>query len=185
MSDARTLIEAGFLFLRHGQSESNVDGLIGGATDYALTDQGRAEARAAGESLRGRGITEIYSSPLSRAYDTAQIVADAIGGLSVRVHDDLRERNLGVWEGQPISVLVRGATPEGGETPDSFESRIVSSLDVIAAPPKVLIVAHAGVFRVLRRRLVGSDIPERARNAHPMAFDPAGGWVGSWRVDAL
>jgi len=185
MSDARTLIEAGFLFLRHGQSESNVDGLIGGATDYALTDRGRVEAQAAGENLRGRGITEIHSSPLSRAFDTARIVADAMGGVPVRVHDDLRERNFGVWEGQPISVLVRGETPEGGETPDSFEDRIVGSLDAIAAPPKVLIVAHAGVFRVLRRHLVGTDVPERARNAHPMTFEPAGGGVGRWRVDAL
>lgn len=185
MSDPRTLIEAGFFFLRHGQSESNVDGLIGGSTDYALTEQGRAEAKFAGESLRDRGITEIYSSPLSRARDTAEIVAGAMGGVTVRLHDDLRERNLGAWEGQPISVLERGVTPEGGEPVISFERRIVASLDAIAAPPKVLVVAHAGVFRVLRRHLAGADVPERARNAHPMSFDPAGSAVGSWRVDPL
>ena len=184
MHGTRTLIEAGFFFLRHGQSESNVDGLIGGSTDYALTDQGCAEAEAAGRRLRGRGVTEIHSSPLSRAHHTAQIAADAMGGVPVRIHGDLRERNLGVWEGQPISVLVRGVTPEGGEPVNSFESRVIRSLDDIAAPPTVLVVAHAGVFRVLRRHLVGADVPERAQNATPMAFGP-GDAVGNWRVEPL
>lgn len=184
MDGSPKLIEAGFFFLRHGQSESNVDGLIGGSTDYKLTDQGRSEAEEAGKALRGRGITKVYTSPLSRAHDTARIVADAMGGVTVRVHDDLRERNLGVWEGQPISVLVRGATPEGGEPVITFERRIIASLDAIAAPPKVLVVAHAGVFRVLRRHLVGADVPERARNAHPMTFE-VGPAIGHWRVEAL
>ena len=107
-----------------------------------------------------------------------------MGGLPVRVHDDLRERSLGVWEGQPISVFVRGATPDGGEPVESFRNRIIESLDAIAAPPTVLIVAHAGVFRVLRQHLVGADVPERAHNAHPMAFGP-GAAVGDWRVEAL
>jgi len=182
MSNAQPLIESGFLFLRHGQSESNVRGLIGGATDYALTDQGRDEARAAGERLRGRNITAIYASPLSRAFDTANIVAEAFGGLPVEVHHDLRERSLGVWEGQPISEFVRGATPEGGEPIESFRSRIFGSLTAIAAPPTVLLVAHAGVYRLLREHLVGADVPERARNAEPMAFAPE---AGNWRVDAL
>ena len=184
MSSARPLIEAGFLYLRHGQSESNVRGLIGGATDYALTEQGRDEARTAGKRLRGRDISAIYASPLQRAYDTACIVAEALGGISVEVHDDLRERTLGVWEGQPISEFVRGVTPEGGEPIESFRSRIIGSLDVIAAPPTVLLVAHAGVYRVLREHLVGADVPGRARNAEPMAFGP-GDTIGSWRVEAV
>lgn len=182
MTNARPLIESGFLFLRHGQSESNVRGLIGGATDYALTDQGRDEARAAGQKLRGQNITAIYASPLQRAFHTAKIVAEAFGGLPVEVHDDLRERNLGVWEGQPISEFVRGATPEGGESIESFRSRIIGSLAAVSAPPTVLLVAHAGVYRVLREHLVGADVPERARNAEPMAFAPE---AGNWRVDAL
>lgn len=184
MRGTRPLIETGFLFLRHGESESNLAGLIGGATDYALTEQGREQARAAGERLRGRNVAAIYTSPLNRAFDTAQIVSEAIGDIAVEVHDDLRERNLGVWEGRPISEFVRGATPEGGEPIESFRSRIKQSLDVIAAPPMVLLVAHAGVYRLLREHLVGADVPERAPNAQPMAFGP-GDAIGNWRVDAL
>ena len=184
MSKLRPLIETGFLYLRHGQSESNVRGLIGGATDYALTDQGRDEARSAGERLRRQVISAIYTSPLQRAYDTACIVAEAHGGISVNVHDDLRERTLGVWEGQPISEFVRGVTPEGGESIESFRSRIIGSLDTIEAPPSVLLVAHAGVYRVLREYLVGADVPERARNAEPMAFK-SGETIGTWRVEVV
>jgi uncharacterized phosphatase len=184
MRDPLPLIETGFLFLRHGESESNVDELIGGATNYALTEYGREQARVAGERLRGQEITAIYTSPLSRALDTARIVAEAMGGLTVAVHDDLRERNLGVWEGRPISEFIRGATPEGGETLQSFETRVLQSLAAIAAPPTVLLVAHAGVFRVLRQHLAGADVPERTQNAHPMVFEHRGD-AGTWRVDAL
>ncbi len=184
MHGVRTLIETGFLFLRHGESESNVRGLIGGATDYQLTDQGRQQARDAGALLRDRGVTRIFTSPLTRALETAQIAADAMGGAPVEVVEGLRERNFGVWEGQPISVLVRGVTPEGGESHESFEARITRSLNAITAPPTALMVAHAGVFRVLRRNLAGADVPERARNAHPYAFDPSDNG-GDWRVEAL
>ncbi len=184
MHGTSALIDSGFLFLRHGESESNVEGLIGGATDYALTEQGREQARMAGERLRGQEIKAIYTSPLSRAFDTAQIVAEAMGGAAVEIHEDLRERNLGAWEGQPVSVFVRGATPEGGEPVDSFQTRVIQSLDVIAAPPTVLLVAHAGVFRVLHNHLVGAEYADRARNAHPMNF-ASGGDPGTWRVDAL
>ena len=135
MHGTRPLIETGFLFLRHGQSESNLAGLIGGATDYELTEQGREQARSAGERLNGHDVTAIYTSPLSRAFETAQIVSEAMGNIAVEVYHDLRERSLGVWEGQPISVFVRGATPEGGEPIQSFRSRIMRSLEAIAAPP--------------------------------------------------
>ena len=181
MSNARPLIETGFLYLRHGQSESNVRGLIGGTKDYALTDQGRNEARIAGERLRGYKISEIYASPLQRAYDTACIVAEVLGGVSVEVHDDLCERKLGDWEGQPISEFVRGVTPVGGEPIEFFRSRIINCLNAIAAPPMVLLVAHAGVYRVLREHLVGVDVPERARNAEAIAFGP-GDVVDKWSV---
>ena len=55
---------------------------------------------------------------------------------------------------------------------------------MIAAPPMVLLVAHAGVYRLLREHLVGADVPERAPNAQPMAFGP-GDAIGNWSVDAL
>ena len=162
MSHHPSLIESGFFYLRHGQSESNVRGLIGGATDYALTDQGRDEARAAGERLRGQDISAIYASPLQRAYDTACIVAEALGGVSVEAHEDLRERTFGVWEGQPISEFVRGVTPEGGEPIESFRSRIIGSLDVIAAPPTVL---PKGLRAQLHLGAVGC--PRRPRDEWP------------------
>ncbi|NKB54962.1 MAG: histidine phosphatase family protein [Alphaproteobacteria bacterium] len=182
MHGVRPLIESGFLFLRHGQSESNVDGLIGGATDYALTEAGREQARAAGERLLGHAITAIYSSPLSRAFDTAQMVAEAMGGVTIEVYDDLRERNLGVWEGQPVSVYERDVTPDGGESVQSFRQRVVASLEKIAAPPTALLVAHAGVFRILHQHLAGGDYAGRAKNAHPMMFEPD---ADAWRVDPL
>ncbi len=81
---------------------------------------GVAQAHAACAALKHRGIASIVASPLSRARDTADVVAAALG-LPVALDDGLREVSFGVQEGQPMSdwfaEWVYGrATPEGAES---------------------------------------------------------------------
>ncbi|MDB6454433.1 histidine phosphatase family protein [Falsirhodobacter sp. 20TX0035] len=165
------LLAQPFLFLRHGQTASNEAGTIGGATDLPLTAQGHAQAQAAAEVLQEVEIASIWCSPLRRAQDTAAPVARR-KNLPVRILPDLQERNWGVWEGHPRSVLVRDATPERGEGPDAFRDRIRRALNAITGPFPALIVAHSGTARELHALL--SPAPFRR---------PTNGEVSRWECD--
>ena len=79
--------------VRHAQSQSNT-GEASYLTDAPLTPAGQEQARRVGERLARQGIDAIYSSPLRRALETAQAIADATG-LTLRVLKDLREVGLG------------------------------------------------------------------------------------------
>src|ERR1700756_519896 len=87
-----------FWFLRHGETDWNVRNLSQGNVDIPLNQTGLAQARSAALLLRGKGISSIISSPLSRARVTADIAAAELG-LPVQVDDGLREVSFGVQEG--------------------------------------------------------------------------------------
>jgi len=174
------LFSVPFWFLRHGETEANAADLIAGATDSPLTAQGVAQAKAAAERLTAWPLTAIYSSPLSRARDTADAVARKLG-LPVTVIDGLAERRWGAWEGQPRSILVRNAIPPGGgEGPDVFRARVLQALATIPAAGLPLVVAHSGVGRVLREQLLGADVATPLENGRPVRFQPQG---KVWRMD--
>lgn len=80
------------VFVRHGEPDYGRD---------CLTETGRAQALAAAERLRGEGISGIWSSPLGRAYETAQALSAALG-LPVRRLDFMREVNWGSQDGAPL-----------------------------------------------------------------------------------
>ncbi|MDR7556009.1 MAG: histidine phosphatase family protein [Armatimonadota bacterium] len=84
--------------LRHGETASNLVGRYAGRSDETLTLQGEAQAAQAGERLRALGIAAVYTSPIVRARQTAEIVARALG-VPVRIEDGLAEMAMGPWEG--------------------------------------------------------------------------------------
>src|SRR5690606_14158884 len=92
-------------FIRHGLSELNAQGLYAGHTETPLTEEGRLQAKQAGQGATGLGIDLIVSSPLERALETAQIVAHEIGypEESIITDDRLIERHFGQLEAQPYS----------------------------------------------------------------------------------
>lgn len=170
------LLQQPFLFLRHGQTASNAAGTIGGATDLPLTEEGHRQAAAAAEILRDLPIASVWCSPLLRAQATAAPIAQA-KGLPVRLLPDLRERDWGVWEGQPRSILVRDATPAGGEGPDSFRARIRAAMAAIAGPFPALIVAHSGTAREIHAALSSAPF-RRPVNGEASVWErtEAGAW---------
>ena len=87
-----------FWFLRHGETDWNAQGLSQGNTDIALNAVGRAQAARAARSLVGLRFASIVASPLSRARDTAQTVAAALG-MDFTLDSDLREVGFGEQEG--------------------------------------------------------------------------------------
>src|SRR5438045_1469196 len=83
---------------RHGATQMTAEDRFSGAMGADLSDEGRLQATRLGERLHDEAIMGIYSSPLSRASDTAGIVARACG-LTTVLRGELREIGHGPWEG--------------------------------------------------------------------------------------
>jgi broad specificity phosphatase PhoE len=175
-----------FWYLRHGQTDWNVQGLSQGNVDIPLNETGLAQAKQAAVKMRHRGITSIVASPLSRARVTAEIVAEALG-LDVILEPDLREVSWGVQEGKPLAEWFQPwisgqEIPEGAESFFQLRCRAVSGLNrAVGQPPVVLVVAHGGVFRALRSAM-NIDFHGRTRSCVPIWCEPHPEAHGKWTV---
>ena len=92
---------------RHGQNEDNVRGILNGHRDLPLTDLGRQQARQLARHIKDRELVfdAVHASPLDRAFETAAIVATALGLAEPIVHDDLIERDFGIMTGKPAADI--------------------------------------------------------------------------------
>lgn len=91
-----------FIFVRHGQSEANANGIIADA-HAPLTEEGIEQARRTADEIRQFNITKVVCSPYLRAQQTAETIASELGIelKDIEILDDLRERGLGVLEAKP------------------------------------------------------------------------------------
>src|SRR5215207_11610891 len=88
------------ILIRHGQSTANASGVWQGQIDFPLSEEGRHQATTAGRALKGTKISSVYASPLSRAFETAEIVAREAGfSGEVIPLPGLMERHGGILEG--------------------------------------------------------------------------------------
>lgn len=163
------------LFLvRHGQTDWNIEGRFQGRRDIPLNSRGILQAEATSGALQRLRFGSIWSSPLSRALRTAQIIA-APHGCEVSIHDDLTEICHGEWEGLSNRVVADRwpellgewhASPEtvtmpGGESLEDVSVRSVRALkDVCTASPEgnILVVAHDAVLKVLICHLLDAPL---------------------------
>ena len=172
------LILAPYWFLRHGETDWNREQRTQGSTEVPLNANGIAQAHEAAGLLRDRGINRIFSSPLSRARDTASIVADTLR-LNVTVDPELREANFGTHEGEVMGAWFAawtegGVLPEGGESFDQVQLRAIAALNrVLSKPGLPLVIAHGGMFRTLRAAM-GFTASVRTQNGVPIHCAPAG-----------
>ncbi|MBT4739276.1 MAG: histidine phosphatase family protein [Rhodospirillaceae bacterium] len=130
----------------------------------------------------GQGLSRIVTSPLKRAFETAEIV-NRILGLSVSRHAGLIERAFGPHEGRQWFSGFVDADLEGMEPVSDFTTRIINALDEVLTryPAPVLIVCHGGVYRAFAQVLCA--LPDaRAANCVPFRFDPPGEHSSHWRI---
>lgn len=90
--------------VRHGVTPWNAQGLVQGWTDVPLSDTGRAQAARLAEYLAGGSFAHVLTSTLSRARETADILAGP-HGLTPEVDIELREYHCGRWEGRPYHEI--------------------------------------------------------------------------------
>lgn len=153
-------------FIRHGLSEGNKSEIWSGRTDHSLAKEGRDQARAAGLKARDLGIDLIVCSPLSRARETAEIIADQIGYPKdkILVADILKERNWGDLEGTPHNAFNHDKSDLDSvpniETAEQLVKRAEAALRTLESldANNILVVSHGTFGRALRHHLL-EDMP--------------------------
>jgi probable phosphoglycerate mutase len=144
----------------------SVDKRFSGIGDPELSELGRAQAAAAAARLAGSGATAVVSSPLSRARETAGLVADALG-VDLAVEPGLRETDFGDWEGYTFAEVKQkwpreldawladtGVAPPFGESFDATATRVRQARDRVLAShggQTVVLVSHVTPIKTLLR----------------------------------
>jgi len=152
-------------FVRHGQSQANVDGVFAGQrNDSELTDKGKEQARLAGKEFQSRKIRidRIVSSPLQRALRTAEIIAQTIDfdTTDIKTDNRLSEYDMGALVGTPNRKVTSAelVKAEGAEDTTEFMNRVIEILKYYGKQPgNTLITTHAGVGRIIEAHRQGLD----------------------------
>lgn len=156
-----------FIYLvRHGETDWNRERRIQGSSDIPLNETGRAQAGATGDLLTRRQWHGIFASPLSRAMETAQIIAAKIGAETPIALPALVERNYGDAEGRTDTEVDRlypgDADVPGRETRQSVIDRALPALIQLAERnhgKSVIVVVHGGVIA----SILAAVAPDRPR----------------------
>jgi probable phosphoglycerate mutase len=160
------------LLIRHGENEYvKTNKMAGRIPGIRLNEKGRKQAQALGEALKDFPITAIYSSPLERAMETAEPIAEA-RKLQIIQEPDLMDANIGKWEGKSWKVLSltkawkivqqapsRFRFPEGESFPEA-QTRYVNVIERIVKKhykPKdiVAVIFHADPIKLVVAHLLG------------------------------
>ncbi len=151
--------------VRHGETEWNRIGRWQGHIDVPLSERGRQQAQALARRLKrdNAHFNKLYASDLRRAFETAQVIAQALH-MPIHLLPDLREINLGAWSGLTRNEIIErfpGAlvtihhAPDG-ETHEVFATRVWNVLTQLTQQHQsrtLLVVTHGGAIRAMLRRL--------------------------------
>ncbi len=170
------------VFIRHAQSQANLDGVWNGQTDGPLSEQGKATLEPLARRLSAWRFDAVISSPLTRAVDTAKTFAE-----DVHVDEDFKEIDLGRWEGlhfaevqdrygEELRKALIDRTLPMGETGESLQEagrRAIGAVDRLFErmddDDRVAIVTHGGFMQsVLHRHMAG-----HGRRAHAFTDNTA------------
>jgi probable phosphoglycerate mutase len=170
-----TRVRPPIYFVRHGETDWNVQGLIQGWTDTPLNETGHVQARAVARAISGlpdlSADVHFVVSPLTRARQTMGHIAEAVGlgPQQVAIEPAVTELGFGVWEGKPFWELKASPVypahpedryfwrPEAGESYEDGHARITRWLDTLDRP--TVVVAHGAIGRCLIAEIAG--LPRR------------------------
>ncbi len=169
---------------RHGETDWNVAGRWQGHTDVPLNANGRTQALAIAAALRVRdqAFAGVVASDLSRAHETARIVAAELGLTIAYTDPDLRERHFGPFEGLTRDECAAyhpdewrawvqdKVAPGGGESHEELSLRVHAAVGRAAlhvATPEVpaVVVTHGGSMRALLAAALGEMPPPIANGS--------------------
>ena len=165
------------IMIRHGVTAWNKERRFQGQIDIPLDDEGLRQAQLLGQSMAGAALAAVYASDLTRARQTAEPLASALG-LPVVAEPGLRERHYGAFEGCTWDELQREhaadfarwrarepdfSLPGGGETLLALHDRVEATMRALAARhpgASVVAVTHGGVLDCAYRIATGLGMRE-------------------------
>lgn len=189
-----------FCFVRHGETDWNVQRRLQGHIDTPLNQTGQAQAEATAKGLQAHVFDALYSSDLIRTLQTARYAAQLLD-LPIHLRSDLRERHYGAFQGLTYTeaehhfpadyARFKGREPgyeiiDDGESLLQHRARVQACLEAIAskhAGQSVLIVTHGGVLDIVYRMATGLALSAPRDFGIPNA---ALNWIdfdaGNWKL---
>ncbi len=157
------------LLVRHGQTNWNLENRLQGREDIPLNDTGRSQAKLCAQSLSSETWNTIYTSPLSRSKETAQIISDYTNHPPVIIEPLLTEREMGKGSGMIWKDLKTHypnypqEIPEGMEPLDQLCLRMEQALHTCIGKSaknnhNIILVSHGGSINALLYHLSGGTI---------------------------
>lgn len=160
------------ILIRHGQTDMNKDQLYYGRLDVPINETGKEQAENTRKNLVELEIDydKIYSSPMKRAYETAEIVN--YKNLEIEKDDELREMDFGIFEGLSYKEIIKKYPEEmeklkkdwktysyvTGENPFMLQKRALKFLEKIDKNKNNMVVTHWGIICTLLSFLFSSEL---------------------------
>lgn len=156
-------------FVRHGQTDWNLQGYIQGRENNPLNEIGIQQARETAKFLKEQKWDIIISSPLIRAYETAKEIAKETSISSVILDNHFLERNFGEVSGKPVHVYLESSQNQiwpGFETDKEIMARVWSGMEAVLreyAGKRIIIVAHAHAIKAFLTQIAPEQIQIRSK----------------------
>ncbi|WP_404288792.1 histidine phosphatase family protein [Glutamicibacter arilaitensis] len=170
-------MDTALALVRHGQTDWNLAGRMQGRTDIALNATGREQAREAGRQLLDDGWELVLASPLSRAQETAELIAAELDIETGAPVADAIERSFGPFEGRVRAELTEeevAAHAAESESREAVLHRMLRTLsDIVEVNPgrRILVVSHGAAMRITRDALAGRRIERGIYNGELLKIE--------------
>jgi uncharacterized phosphatase len=178
-----------FALVRHGQTDWNAQRRLQGSSDIPLNDVGRGQARDAVAALAGYEWDAMVSSPLSRAAETADLIAAGLGLSVARRVPELTERSFGPAEGLQAGPELEALRIPGGfrgaESDDAAAARGLAAFEALAeefSGRRILVVAHGTLIRLSLGLALDRTLPSIDNAVLNLAHHHA---VDGWQLEYL
>lgn len=163
------------VLIRHGECKGNREGLFRGRSDFPLNDPGRLQAKALAGAISPLSPARVFSGPLSRAVETAQILCDSIG-IQLEIRQGFNNMALGKWENRKKSEIEQEYPEEwrlwlshperlhisGAETLSDVQRRSFANLNALVNThhgETIAVVTHRAVLKPLLAAALGIGEP--------------------------
>jgi broad specificity phosphatase PhoE len=172
------------ILARHGETDWNRENRFQGHADPPLNALGRRQSAELADALAGEALARVYTSPLRRASETAEIIARRLA-LEIEPLEPLREIDVGAWSGltrdevaarfpEPYARWLERAPHgfEDGETYEQLAARVLPAIRRLAErhpSETLLVVTHGGPSRVVQAHAAGIDYTEARRRETVLA----------------